>query len=53
MNKIKLALLDFFLLILVTIEFFLGFIVAVCDHFSDGVTAIQTLKANAVKPPVK
>jgi hypothetical protein len=41
MKKTKLILLKLLFLFLVTVEFFLGFIGAIIDHWSDAVTAIQ------------
>lgn len=47
-NKIKIALIFTILVVLIVVEFFLGFIVAVCNHLSDATTAIQRLYDAAI-----
>lgn len=46
MKKLKIIFFGFLLLLLVAVEFLLGFVVAIADHISDATTAIQT-KFNA------
>ncbi len=49
-RALRIAIIGFILLVLMAVEFILGFIVAICDHWSDATTAIQNLYNEVIRP---